>query len=271
MGAPAVSTSIARLNSYCMSLSWFTQESSSVWYAAAERISPTTRSAFVSREVAACIDRAWDAAGLRAWQASSDVWRPFCAEAAVAQAGGAAPLDEALLAACWRRAVDWAGSPREERPNFAPAFEPLARLPRQLADVIPNLGSQLSLRARPLGELWDARGPGLLRRLESELQRSLPPVSIHWVHPFRGGGGWAEPRLHVVFMEAVLVNPWAPIPEPLRLAWLIAQCAAQLSPEALIPAVLAAGEYVEWTTCDRSHIALAHQAWLGKDDAEHVS
>ncbi|MFO0904661.1 MAG: hypothetical protein U0939_16770 [Pirellulales bacterium] len=259
-----------------MSPSWYTLGSSTVWYALAERVASPT-SPLSSVEAAECLDESLQASGLRVVNDQPRVWRRFCAEAAVAATDGgrsanvAKSLDVATLAACWRRAVAAAGSTSRGAAPTEAAFDSLASLPQQLADVLPRYVDQLPLRVRPLLEQWDARGPGLLRRLERELNRMLPPVDVHWVHPLRGGGGWAEPGLHVVFMEAVLVNPFAPVPEPLRLAWLMAQCAVDAAPESLIPVVLSAGEFVEWTTCDPSHIALARRAWLGKDHDDHVS
>ena len=98
----------------------------------------------------------------------------------------------------------------------------------------PKLADQLSLRARPLREQWEAYGGGLLRRVAALTHESFIPksVSVLLLSPFRGGDGDCYPGLPKVWIEAVLANPLPEVPEVLRLSWLIARLglAAQLLP-----------------------------------------
>lgn len=149
----------------------------------------------------------------------------------------------------------------------------------------PRLAAELPLRVRPFLELWEARGPGLLRQVQRRWNSTDPSQgsrvdSCHvlWVHPLQGGGGWCFPSQAAIAFEATLVNPVPAIPEPLRFAWLVLQAALgsqmldlpseiRLKQLALLPATLAAGEFVEWTLCDERHVTLAAQHWLGLSPA----
>ncbi len=202
-------------------------------------------------------------------------WRRWCAQIAAVSAsrGELAPTAEELRDA-WGQVCR---NVPQVSPNAIPnatAFEPFVTLAIQMLEVMPELGEQLTLRLRPFSELWEARGPGMLRHLFRSLGVDVKSpdraytIGLNWTLPLQGGGGWCEPHLHQIFMEAVLVNPFAPLPEPLRAGWLIAQAATAhsgeqpLDPTSLIPFVLAAGEYVEWTTCDVPRVAMALQAWM---------
>ncbi|MBX3415568.1 MAG: hypothetical protein KF708_22985 [Pirellulales bacterium] len=154
----------------------------------------------------------------------------------------------------------------------------LGALRRAYDERRPKLDEELSLRAGPLTEQWQARGPGLLaaiRRLaEPEL---LPPeAKVILVEPALGGGGEAFPRSNVVTFEALLANPEPRLPEVLRLSWLVAQLnldlpryadhlhAARLHRAArlaLVPLVLAAAEDVELARADWEMFALALSTW----------
>lgn len=156
----------------------------------------------------------------------------------------------------------------------------------------PRLATDLPLRARPFLELWEARGPGLLRQVlrrwsdsdsassasHKSSSRVVDACRVVWVPPIQGGGGWSAPSLSAVVFEAMLVNPLPAIPEPVRFAWLLLHATlgvqtpaltrvARLEQLALLPATLAAGEFVEWTMCDERHITLAAQLWLGMPPA----
>jgi hypothetical protein len=75
----------------------------------------------------------------------------------------------------------------------------------------------------------------------------------------------------LVHFEAVLANPWAILPEPVRLGWLLAQLktgedsprarAQRLHALATLPVVLEAAEYVEWSRCDRETLKQAVESW----------
>jgi len=192
---------------------------------------------------------------------------------------------------------------RETPPAEVVAFE------RVFAECLPRLASELPLRTRPFLEQWEARGPGLLRQLSLRLNGTIADRDclVAWVYPATGGGGWSAPGEPIVFFEAVLTNPFEPLSELLRLAWLVAQAtipalirqeleenarraaeAAGLADPtslvesaenassafvkaALIPQVLAAGEHVELAVADVRHTALALQAWMGLEPAQAAS
>lgn len=159
------------------------------------------------------------------------------------------------------------------------------RLATKLADVesaalaaLPHLERQLSLRGGPLRELWEARGPGLIRRLARLTDESinLARADVILVHPALGGAGQAHLPYQSVRIEAMLTNPLPNLPEVVRLGWLLAQLAfaqsslaetistdrvAHVSRLAMLPAVLMAAEEVELARCDRTTLAVACEAW----------
>lgn len=98
----------------------------------------------------------------------------------------------------------------------------------------PKLADQLSLRSRPLREQWEAYGLGLLRRIASSTHETFIPKSATalLVLPVRGGDGDCDLASGKLWIEAVLTNSIATVPEVLRLAWLVARLglAAQLIP-----------------------------------------
>jgi hypothetical protein len=155
--------------------------------------------------------------------------------------------------------------------------------------ALPNLAHELPLRERPLREQWEARGPGLLFRLEQLTEENLfvEKCDVLLVHPALGGGGDAHLSNNSVRIEAVLANPVAELPEVVRLAWLITQLNLDLpiysesihadrlphiARYAMLPAVLAAAEAVELTRFTPQTVRQAIIAWrlfepLGVDGA----
>lgn len=147
-----------------------------------------------------------------------------------------------------------------------------------LAEQFPKLRDQLPLRARPLRELWEATGPGLLRELGRRTSEKIIPArtTIHLVQPVRGGDGGLLGGGEGVWIEAVLTHPNPALPETLRLAWLIARSGMtrgaanrwvetnrlpRAAALALLPITLSAGE--ELGLCDSSDakIAAAAELW----------
>ena len=137
---------------------------------------------------------------------------------------------------------------------------------------------ELALRARPVQEQWQARGPGLLRQLARLTEESFvaPSAEVVLVTPWVGGHGRADLKTNRVIFEAVLANPHEDLPEALRLGWLLAQLQAdvpiygeaisggrleEVAALATVPAVLAAAQEVEWATCDAAGIARALECW----------
>jgi hypothetical protein len=144
-----------------------------------------------------------------------------------------------------------------------------ARLAAAIADLenafrgaFPSAADELVQRTRPLQEQWEARGPGLLRKIGELTDASLLPerADVLLVHPAWGGGGQAFLKYNAVAVEAVLANPHPQLPEVARLAWLVSQLqldvpavSEMVTPGrlpyvaalALLPATLEAGRYVE--------------------------
>lgn len=152
----------------------------------------------------------------------------------------------------------------------------------------PKAAQQLSLRARPLREQWDGYGAGLLRRIAKKTHDSFIPknVTCILISPYRGGDGDCDAAESNLWIEAVLTNPVASLPEVLRLAWLVTRIgigAAVLAdptaedPEgrsraplvvalASLPVVLDAACYLELvqsSVVNASLIEMATQAWFG--------
>lgn len=179
-------------------------------------------------------------------------------------------VDRALLAAgCSELGID----------SLAPAI--LGRLAdARLAyrEIFPKLADQLPLRARPLWELWEAVGPGLLRQIARRtIEAWIPPkTTLHVIQPARGGDGGLIEGRDEVWIEGVLTHPNPRVAETLRIAWLLARkgytrsqasrpsdnedlsAAATL---ALIPIVLAAGEELGICETDDRTLGVACETW----------
>lgn len=150
------------------------------------------------------------------------------------------------------------------------------RLATQLqASDVPLADDELALRSGPLRAAWEARGPGLWRSLQRELQQELPiaTASVILVRPARGGGGEAYPQQAAVSMEAMLANPHPELPEVVRLAWLLAQLPLTEKTDdrerarlALIPAVLSAAADVELLSASEPTLRAALRHWHLADD-----
>ncbi len=168
----------------------------------------------------------------------------------------------------------------------------IAELEAALRGVLPQVVEDLALRAGPIREQWEARGPGLLwgvaRLTETQL---LPPAAeVVLVQPVLGGGGEAYPLYNLALLEAVLTNPTPAVPEVVRLGWLVAQLNLDL-PEyqgelrreltlklgawALAPVVLAAAADVELCSADERTLATALDLWrvdpAGQKDAKQLA
>ena len=135
----------------------------------------------------------------------------------------------------------------------------------------PKLLDELELRAGPLREQWEGRGPGLLagicRLTEPGILVERADVLV--VYPVAGGGGTAHREHNAVSIEAVLANPLPQLPEVARLAWLIAQLnldlprytetlrgSRRVAALATIPPTLAAAADVELVQDDRATLGL---------------
>ena len=142
----------------------------------------------------------------------------------------------------------------------------------------PDLKQEIELRGRVLREQWEARGPGMLARMQRTLPDDviLQASDVLLVQPALGGDGKPHLVNNTVRMEAVLANPHAKLPESVRLAWLLSQLnldvpkfSENIHPDrlphiaafAMLPVVLEAAHYVELVTFDRDLLPLAIEAW----------
>ena len=154
----------------------------------------------------------------------------------------------------------------------------------------PTLLDELALRSGPLREQWEARGPGLLagiaRRTDANLMVDAAMVFI--VQPICGGAGHAHLTNNSVRIEAVLANPFADLPEIVRLGWLIStlqgdlpQYNESLRPEhrsllpalAMIPPTLEAAADVELVGDSPQVLESTLQRWttLGDQCASYAA
>lgn len=151
-------------------------------------------------------------------------------------------------------------------------------LEKAVNDAFPDLAGELELRGRVLREQWDARGPGMLARMQQTLPDDviLQGSDVLLVQPALGGDGKPHLVNNTVRMEAVLANPHPKLPEAVRLAWLLSQLnldvpkfSEDIHPDrlphitafAMLPVVLEAAHYVELVTFDRELLPLAIEAW----------
>lgn len=150
--------------------------------------------------------------------------------------------------------------------------------------LFPDLTDQLALRAKPLCEQWEARGPGILKTFGNltEAELLIEQADVVLVQPVRGGGGSAQLAYNSVRLEAVLANPIPELPEIARLAWLLAQLNLdlplyrellsltdvsrppdQICALAVLPPILAAATDVELLSFEPSALRLAIHRWAG--------
>jgi hypothetical protein len=145
--------------------------------------------------------------------------------------------------------------------------------------AFPAIGEELALRSRPLWELWEAHGPGLLAAVGRATDRRMivDEATVLLVQPFAaGGGGAAYAASNMAALEAVLANPHPRLPETVRLAWLVSRLQADL-PDlveslpagtaestvawAVLPAVLDAAVDLEVVRPAGDLLATAAEAW----------
>lgn len=197
-----------------------------------------------------------------------------------AAAGGATDCDSLL--------TDFARSCRQFSldPHVEDLAAPLGEILASADQYSDNAEQEVALRMRPLREQWEARGPGLLKRIQQLTGESnVEPPKILPVLPVRGGGGDVHFPFQSVHVEVVLANPIFELPEILRVGWLIATwqsyrklsatdrnaCVSPLIALASVPLVLRAAEEVELTTCDVRTVSLAVDAWIDAADRPVLS
>ena len=89
----------------------------------------------------------------------------------------------------------------------------------------PHFLDEIPLRVRPLQQLWESCGPGLIRMIQNFTHPELmvPTARVFLVQPILGGFGYAHLATNSLHFEAVLTNEIPELPETLRLAWLLSQ------------------------------------------------
>jgi len=181
-----------------------------------------------------------------------------------------------------RQAVKIAGLRSQGNPLSEIAVAAIAGavtdLEKAVNDSFPDLAAELELRGRVLREQWEARGPGMLARMQQMLPDDviLQGSDVLLVQPALGGDGKPHLVNNTVRIEAVLANPHPKLPEAVRLAWLLSQLnldvpkfSEDIHPDrlphitafAMLPVVLEAAHYVELVTFDRELLPLAIEAW----------
>jgi hypothetical protein len=143
----------------------------------------------------------------------------------------------------------------------------------------PEIVEELAVRGGPLRQQWDARGPGMLHQIGRLTAAAVVPefAEIVLVAPYAGGHGEAYPAQNRIALEAVLVNPHPELPEPIRIAWLLAQLTgdlpqfAEVLPPgragrafqlAMLAPALDAGVSVELlASCDEATVDAALDTW----------
>jgi len=158
----------------------------------------------------------------------------------------------------------------------------MRELERLLDQKLPDLEDQLRLRSTPISEHWQARGPGLLKRIFQLTDPALevPQADVLAVYPVHGGDGIAHLSHNSVLIEVVLTNSNPDLPEPMRLAWLISQLnndlpmfsdsipprrLAMLVALAMIPPTLVGAQAVQWARYDSKTLQAAIRQWVRPD------
>jgi hypothetical protein len=179
--------------------------------------------------------------------------------------------------------------PREQARLHAPRVaEAVRQVVAACRQATPEMLEELTVRAGPIRNQWDAKGPGLLAAVGRLIGSKwlVDRADVVLVYPVLGGGGTAFPQYNTVAFEAVLTDPVARLPEVVRLAWLVSQLSCdrpdfheQLGPPsefkdfwtrdrleslaglAFVPTALAAAEELELTNCDLPTLEIAITSW----------
>jgi hypothetical protein len=145
-------------------------------------------------------------------------------------------------------------------------------------NAFPNMADELEMRARPLREQWEARGPGMLKIAVNLLDEKVlvPGADVLLVQPAYGGFGSAQLYNNTVRMEAMLANPHDRLPEVVRLLWTFLQLNLDLpmfsekihgdrlpaiAAMAMLPVALHTAEQVELVKFDADLLKFALDAW----------
>jgi len=154
---------------------------------------------------------------------------------------------------------------------------------------VGDINELLKLRAVPIRQQWEARGPGMMSKITQLSNESLTidNATVVLVLPVSGGGGDVHSDQDCVRFEAVLTDTMGQLPEVIRLAWLLSRLAIRRSRRcsssplsrlalveqlAALPLVLSAADHVELLCFDRSAMDLAVSSWIhGVEPTESLS
>ena len=154
-----------------------------------------------------------------------------------------------------------------------------------VADIVQHLGKideLLKLRAGPIRQQWEARGPGMMGRIAKFSNESLviDNATVVLVLPALGGGGNVHPKQNCVRFEAVLTDAFGQLPETVRLAWLLTQLALIRSKQfvesamtssaivnrlAALTLAMAAADFVELAQLNETTLNSAVESWIPSD------
>lgn len=144
--------------------------------------------------------------------------------------------------------------------------------------VVPRIEQESLPRHESLDSQWRVHGSGLMAgvaRLTDE-DFLVTRAQVISVHPIVGGAGQPFLFYNAVLVEIVATDAKTPLPEVLRLAWLLSALNLELprysenvgrarlrliGPLAMIPIVLAAAEPLSLARCDRSTLRQAVASW----------
>lgn len=140
-----------------------------------------------------------------------------------------------------------------------------------------DVTEELRLRQRPLRELWEASGPGMLFQIGRWTMRPIVSrLEVDGLLPLCGGFGQSFADFDRVQIELVLTNPAADVPEVIRLAWLIAQLSIPADADvavnrlALVPCCLAAAAPLGLAVCQPRSLANSLRLWRLIDQGEEA-
>lgn len=155
----------------------------------------------------------------------------------------------------------------------------IAEVKTATKEAIARRGDVLANRVGLLKQQWEARGPGLMKRVAwlSHEQVVIAGGIVGIVHPWCGGGGFGYFKGNIAIFEGLLVDAHDGLPEVLRLGWICSQLnlslpmfCEEIHPDrflqvaelAMLPVVLEAAEHVELARCDEATLKQAADAWL---------
>jgi hypothetical protein len=151
-----------------------------------------------------------------------------------------------------------------------------------------GLAEELTTRGGPLKSQFDARGPGMLKRIGELTDPSLlaERADVFLIQPALGGAAVSHLPYNNVRIEAMLANPDDSLPEVVRLIWTLAQLQLDIPMHgehvlaerlpgiaklAMLPPTLLAAAHVELVQESPDLLAHAMRAWKLDDVLDSLS